>query len=191
MVVRPKRLKKKDDTRLRELILYIAERCQYQEKFGATKLNKVLFYSDFLAYAKFGKPITGEEYFKLQYGPAPKRMVPVQEKMERAGDIVIVKRMTRKGPQTRIIPKREATLSSFKPEEIALVDEIIFELEHKDAEEVSDFSHFFIGWQIAKDKETIPYETVFLTDLPEHDFTEHEIRKAEEIAQRYGLAAST
>ena len=35
--------------RLRELILFIAERCLNNPTFGAVKLNKILFFADFIS----------------------------------------------------------------------------------------------------------------------------------------------
>ena len=56
---------------LRELILFIADRCEDEPTFGATKLNKILFYADFLSYALYGEPIAGVTYRKLERGPVP------------------------------------------------------------------------------------------------------------------------
>lgn len=40
------------DRRLAELILYIAEKCERDPNFGATKLNKILTFADFSAYLR-------------------------------------------------------------------------------------------------------------------------------------------
>ena len=72
-----------DEQKLRELILLIARSSERDEHFGATKLNKILFYSDFWAYRKLGRSITGEVYRKLEHGPAPKRLLPVVRRMEK------------------------------------------------------------------------------------------------------------
>ncbi len=53
-----------DDIKLRELVLYLATLSEGDATFGKVKLNKLLFYADFNAYLKFGKPITGHEYQK-------------------------------------------------------------------------------------------------------------------------------
>ena len=53
--------------RMAELIVYIADLCQEDPTFGATKLNKILFYADFASYAKYGRPITGQEYQRLEH----------------------------------------------------------------------------------------------------------------------------
>ena len=53
-----------NEGKFKELVLYIASRCERDPTFGAVKLNKELFFSDFWAYAEFGEPITGAEYIK-------------------------------------------------------------------------------------------------------------------------------
>src|SRR5437660_6974881 len=54
-----------NEVRYKELVLYICQKCATDQKFGATKLNKILYFSDFLAYAELGEPITGFEYQRL------------------------------------------------------------------------------------------------------------------------------
>src|SRR5687767_3702503 len=75
-----------DDSKLAELILFIAHRSECDERFGAVKLNKLLFFSDFLAYGRLGSSITGQDYQKLQHGPAPRKLLPVVREMEESGD---------------------------------------------------------------------------------------------------------
>ncbi len=60
-----------DAAKFRELFLYIAESCAEDPRFGAVKLNKILYYADFEAYRRLGEPITGDTYRKLSEGPAP------------------------------------------------------------------------------------------------------------------------
>ena len=71
-----------NDAKLVELILLISEWSQGDPKFGAIKLNKLLFHADFSAFLTTGEPITGQEYFALPQGPAPKRFKPITEKMK-------------------------------------------------------------------------------------------------------------
>ena len=64
--------------RFRELIVYISQRSAEDPHFGAVKLNKILYHSDFRAYERFGVPLTGVCYFRLKAGPAPKALLPVR-----------------------------------------------------------------------------------------------------------------
>ena len=56
--------------RLRNMLLYILSRCG--EVF-CTKMNKLLFYTDFLAYRRLGMAISGLSYKAIEYGPVPER----------------------------------------------------------------------------------------------------------------------
>ena|ERR1700761_8188848 len=151
--------------KFRELILYICSKCASHQKFGAVKLNKILFYSDFFGYLQFGKPITGVEYQKLPKGPAPRRLVPIQNEMIANGELVIQPRQfwTSRKQQKRPVNLRTANLALFDAREIALVDEIIENFRNLTADETSDISHNEIGWKAARIGETIPYETVFIS----------------------------
>ena len=144
-------------------MLYVAAKCETHPRFGSTKLNKVLFYADFLAYHTWGKPITGAEYRRRPYGPAPTRLLPVQKGLESAGAAVVRGNVLPNGmAQQRLIPLRSASLEIFEPREIALIDGVIEKLKDLSAEEVSDKSHTFPGWAFAEQNETIPYFTVLL-----------------------------
>lgn len=56
--------------KIQNLILYFLSKCNsdYNDKL---KLNKLLFYADFLNYKITGKSITGLSYRAIQYGPIP------------------------------------------------------------------------------------------------------------------------
>lgn len=152
-----------NEARLRELILYVTQKCGNERKFGATKLNKVLFYSDFYSYARFGRAITGVAYQKLKNGPAPKRLVPVRDEMERAGELQVYEQeLYYGGRMTRFVPLRKPDMSLFSGDYVALVDEIMDSLRDKPAEVVSEESHLLPAWKFVELGDLIPYEYVFL-----------------------------
>lgn len=148
--------------KFRELLLYLAERSADDPLYGATKLNKLLFYCDFLAYGQLGRSLTGARYQKLPHGPAPRQLVPVQRELEQEGAVLVQERQFFNQIQKRPIALRAADLTLFSGEEIALVDMLLQVLHRYNASEVSALSHLESGWQLADDGEDIPYETVFL-----------------------------
>jgi hypothetical protein len=152
-----------DGTKFKELILYIARKCEGDTAFGATKLNKVLFFSDFAAYRQLGMPITGARYQALRNGPAPRQLIPVRQEMERDGEIVELRRTYFGRLQKRLVAKREPNLRPFTGSEIAIVDAVIEDFEALNATELSGLSHDFVGWKYAALEEDIPYETALLT----------------------------
>lgn len=156
---------KYDREKLRELALYIAEKMQGERYFGATILNKALFYCDFEWFRETGKPMTGATYQKLNYGPAPREILSVIKSLCNDGSAEIITRATYVGRQKRLVPKRRAKLDEhFKPEQIALVNEIISSLTDVTAGSISAFSHQHIGWRVAEYREDIPYVAVHLAD---------------------------
>jgi len=160
--------------KFRELILYVARRCEADPKCSATKLSKILFYSDFRAYEELGASISGEVYERLENGPAPKRFVPVLRDLEEERACVWADRYYHGKNLRKLIALREPDLSGFKPEEIDLVRDVIMDLWELNATEVSVLSRRFVGWQAADLKEEIPYGTVFVDDPRPLSAEEHE-----------------
>ena len=126
-----------DDSRLKEMIVYIAAKCQEDPGFGAVKLNKILFRADFQAYRLRGRPVTGTAYFRLRYGPAPRAMVPVMRELHSQDAVRTQRRIVGGLEQKRPIALRPANLGHFSGEDIAIVDDIIDDLWGKSAVAVS------------------------------------------------------
>lgn len=170
--------------RLRELICYISARCKDDPTFAKTKLYKILYFSDFLYYAYFGKPITGVPYVRLPRGPVPKPIRRMMAEMD-GDDITIEKRPFHGYVQHKIVPAREAKIDElFKPRHISMVDSVIQVLWGKTATEVSDMSHTR-AWRIAKKNGMIPYQAIFISDEPVNDY---DISRARELSRKYGWA---
>jgi hypothetical protein len=168
--------------RLKELVLYIADKCETDERFGATKLNKILFYSDFRSFRKYGRPITGEKYKSLDRGPAPLAMVPVQREMVQSSDIVIRKKSYHGKEQHRVTPLREADIEIFSGRDIAIVDEVIDELWEWNAVQASEKSHG-IQWRTSHIGDLIPYESAHLSD---EEITGKDVGRTLELSEEFG-----
>ncbi|MFI5180939.1 MAG: Panacea domain-containing protein [Thermoanaerobaculia bacterium] len=169
--------------RFKELILYVSQQCASAPKFGATKLNKILYFADFLAYAETGEPITGATYFALAAGPAPRALVPVREEMKAAGELAVQSVPLSDGRRLeRPVNLREPRLEVFKPEQVAIVDRVIERLWEENAEGVSDLSHRMVGWQTTAQGDNIPYESIFFSNAP---LTEAQQRRGIQVAERY------
>lgn len=177
---------KPNEGKFRELILYIAAKSADDPKFGAVKLNKLLFHADFFAYGQLGRPITGVEYAKRERGPAPRRLVPVRDAMKADGEIAIEPKYTVGwDPRySRVVPLRKFDLSEFSADEIALVDSVIEMFKEWDGTGLSKETHEYRGWLIAPYLgATIPYEAVFLSDEPP---TELEQEHALDMIKQHG-----
>lgn len=151
--------------KFRNLILYIAEQSRDDVKFGATKLNKILYFADFESYGLWGRAITGSTYVRLDRGPVPKEILPVLREMEDSGLIRRTERTYFHHTQKVVEPLEPATLAVFEARELDLVDKVMAELRQFNADEVSALSHLDDGWRLAEDREVIPYSSVYISSL--------------------------
>ncbi len=181
------------EQKLKELIVYISTKCSSDGKYSKTKLNKILFYSDFLFYLKKQKAITGASYRHLPYGPVPDDIEKLLKNMK-GTDIAIA--VTNAGPylQNKIVALREPDLSLFDADMIAHVDSVIDAVCNKrslSATNLSDMTHQTMGWLVTSDGEEIPYQTVFIKDKKHQVATAWEKTRAKELAKefagQYGL----
>ncbi len=140
---------------------YIVSKCDDPVKLGATKLNKVLWFSDALSYLYKGQSISGAKYEKRQFGPVPKDIMSVRKSLKRSG--LIFERTAIYGgyPQTHFISLRSPNISGFTSDEISLVDDVMESICHSHtASSISEHTHDII-WEAAEIGEEIPLCAIF------------------------------
>jgi hypothetical protein len=171
------------DALLKEMMLYIAQKCEGHSKFGVTKLNKTLFFSDFFSFRRTGKPITGAAYMRLGNGPVARRFLPNKDELVEARRAAV--KIVDFGDgwiQHRLIAIDEPNMDAFSHESLRIIDTVIHALKDKSADQVSQLSHQLPAWKIAEDKEEIPYEAAFLLSL---EPTEVDEARALELAEKH------
>ncbi len=150
--------------RLRQLIIHVAMRCQDAERFGAIKLNKILWRADFQSFARRSLPVTGREYKRLQLGPAPKEIPVLHREMQAQGLIRLDKAFVSEGKEEhRTIALVAPDLSMFSKDDLYFVDESISYYWNKTGVEASDDSHG-LAWQSRNNGDLMPYELARLSD---------------------------
>lgn len=176
-------MKEFDEAKFRELVLYIADKSAGDPRFGAVKLNKILYYSDFEAFRQLGDSITGATYRKFSEGPAPLQMLQQRRVLLDSGAATLEHRPYFTGTQHRIVAERKYRDELFVPTELKIVDQVIQGMWHLTARDASEFSHKELGWQAAQMGEEIPYPTVWLNSGPIPQEAEE---YAAEVAGRLG-----
>jgi hypothetical protein len=153
-----------DQSRLRQAILYVAEKCQSARYFGAIKLNKILWKADFDSFRARGVPVTGREYRRQKLGPALREMKPLQNEMLRQGAIRIERRDYTDGiVEQRTIALDRPDMSIFSGEDIEFIGNSIRHYWEMTGTESSDQSHG-IAWQTRFNGDPMPYESALLSD---------------------------
>ena len=159
-----------DRPKFRDLMLYLAHLSRKDPHFGAVKLNKLLYYCDFIAFFRLGKPITGAEYRRLPEGPAPLQLLSERDYLIEHEEARLERQPYFRYVQQRLVPTSDDAsrwTNSFSTAEIAVISEVLEAMWNMTAREVSELSHRELGWILAEPKEVIPYETAALA--PEGD----------------------
>jgi hypothetical protein len=170
-----------DQQKLRGLVLYISLHSEGDQYFGLTKLYKLLFNSDFLAYRLFGESITGQVYRALPYGPVPNKMDRFIQHLVRVNDILIREEHFYGQLQKRPIALREPEVNIFQSKELDLVHSLLDRFRQSSAIQVSQASHQFLGWNLAEQGEVVPYSVAL---LDRGELTEREQAHARRVERR-------
>ena len=169
--------------RLREMVIYIAERCAEASRFGKIKLNKIIWKADFDAYAARRVPVTGRAYQRLKFGPAPIEMAPLYGEMLQ--DDLITVSLVDLGDnyvEHRTIPKVRPELKFFSKDDLSYVDRSVNYFWELTGEEASDDSHG-VAWRSRADGDPMPYELALLSDSPPSD---EQARRLLEMGEKLG-----
>jgi hypothetical protein len=150
--------------RLKQLILYIAGQTEEADFFGATKLNKVLYRSEFAAYRELGHKLTEFHYQKNRMGPTLRAFQPVTAEMECTGLIAWAMRPHGRTEERRMRALAEPDLSVFSDQEIAIVDAEIQRAWDLTGTQVSAEEHQTAAWYATRMSETIKPELSFVED---------------------------
>ncbi|HEY2283014.1 MAG TPA: Panacea domain-containing protein [Solirubrobacteraceae bacterium] len=172
-----------DGRKFSELIVYIARRLGPEAALGRVKLAKLLMWSDFGAFERFGKPITGATYEKWEHGHLPRELLLAERDLLANGDIA-TETVDYYGKRLKhITAERDPDLSEFTEDDLAAVESAIRQYGHESASYLSDLSHHEVGWRLANWKEAIPLTTVF---LGAGGVREADIRRGEALASSHG-----
>ena len=173
-----------NEEKLRELILYIAAKSEDDPRFGATKLNKLLFYMDFGSSRMLGQPVTGATYQHLPAGPAPRQLLTAKHFLIDSGAAITDIREYFAGAQERLVPQRPAKMALFTPEELAIIDSVIDEFWTFNARRISEYSHEEWSWRVTKDFEDMPYHLAWVSSDP---LTPEQIEIGRQVAETHQL----
>jgi hypothetical protein len=158
-----------DEKKFENAVLFFAKNTD-PKLFGKTKLNKLLFHSDFLHYKRYGRSITGDRYVKMPYGPVPSAALAIIDSASDKGTDMTSKtrilksiriRNIRLGDkiQSRIEALTEPDLSVFSESELEVLKEITALYKNRTGTRMSKDSHLPDGpWAKTGDFQTIDYE---------------------------------
>ncbi len=156
-----------DATKLAEIVLYIAERNLHNETFGKAKLHKQLWMSDFRHYSLTGRPITGATYLHREHGPFCQELEEALNVLEDRQHLLIQLRDRFPYTQQKPVPLARCDYSVFSAEEIAAVEDILWDTRQLTAIDLIQRSHLHPGWYLTEEGDEISYEFARIpVDMP-------------------------
>jgi len=100
-------------------VLYFIKYCNNQY-LHATKLNKLLYYLDFIYFRDHKKTVTGDIYIHQGYGPVPSQI-----------DEILSKLKTEEVIDTKAVDYKDGEMISFEIKNIKKFDESVFSTDQK------------------------------------------------------------
>jgi hypothetical protein len=144
-----------DREKFKRLVHYIAWKAGKQPGFGATKLNKVLWFADARTYLLTGESITGATYIRQAHGPVPRQFLPIRHELEAEGTLRVIEPRG-KFDHTKFIAVTPPDISALSQQHKQTVDYWINHIDQDHtASSISEETHDY-PWEIAKMGEEIP-----------------------------------
>lgn len=132
--------------KLKNVILYFIEKLN---GVFSTKMNKLLFYTDFSSYKMRGIGITGLSYKAIQYGPVPEHWNVVYGSIDDVFSEIVAFPSGNSGE--RLCSHSQPDMSVFSEEEVQILDIVFNKFKAASANDISVISHKENAWIKFKD----------------------------------------
>ncbi|MFZ3101391.1 MAG: type II TA system antitoxin MqsA family protein [Desulfitobacteriaceae bacterium] len=143
-----------DYMKLTNVVLFYA---YYHPILYKTKLQKLLFYTDFLSTKRYGKQIIGLPFVHHNYGPVPLNHDLVHACLVMT-ETIETKLTAAPYEGEVIVASQEPDMAIFLPEEIDVLQSVLGFFRSYSSTQISDFSHKEKGYIETNHKEIIPYD---------------------------------
>lgn len=151
---------KLNEDKLRQVLLYISEQVGAKPNVGATVINKLLYFTDFDYYEKYGESVTGLTYIRNHFGPTADIRVlsGTIDQMRIDGELEVVETEHFKHKQKKYLPRHRANLAVLNAQELDHINDVLDRLGDKNATELSELSHKDTPWVVTPAGEPIDYQ---------------------------------
>jgi len=144
-----------------EMVVYFSEQMQPFK----TKMNKVLFYADFLMFKQSCFSISGVRYNAIDMGPVPNNFQSIFEYLANNDEIDVFYTQFDQGyTGERFVPRKDRPFNSgwFSESELQVLSKVTAAFKTTSTTEMIELSHLEEAWKKnEKNKQTISYEYAF------------------------------
>jgi len=155
------RVPKEHIEKFKQVLLYILAKTAGKPNVGLTVLFKLLYFSDFDYYEKYGEPLMGLRYLRNHHGPTPRSFDAVVRDMKKNELLEEVQSKYYMFDQRKYLPLKDPDLAQVSGRELEMIDDVIARYGDKTATELSRLSHEDPPWIAADERKDLDYELVF------------------------------
>lgn len=137
--------------KISHMILFFSENAETWK----TKLNKLLFYTDFLAFKNSGFGISGLDYRAIQYGPVPSKYGKLYDEISKGECLKRVCIEERDYEGSFFIPKLTFNENLFDEFELGIMKMVSDRFKWHSANEIKELSHEELAWKENKEEQKI------------------------------------
>lgn len=156
-----------DYDKYREMLIETLRRYAGYTKHGVPKtlFAKLIYFADFVWFYDQLKPMSGMKYRRDPYGPVPDQFFRIVDSMIENGEMQLeVKTIPGRQNQMQSLSLSNTTASEpnqyLTAREIELIDKIVHKWQKANVDEIVDFTHNQLPWQVTRPNEFIPYELI-------------------------------
>lgn len=143
--------------RLKNILLYFIEK---SNGVFFTKMNKLLFYADFMAYRVTGKSVSGLAYKAIAHGPVPVRWDRIYSFFDEIDQEIVQFSDGREG--TKLVSKLSPDMAEFSDDELKILEYVSQRFKNETPTQISETSHEEEAWKKYKDSDKlISFEMAF------------------------------
>ncbi|MCE7057356.1 DUF4065 domain-containing protein [Algoriphagus sp. AGSA1] len=131
--------------RLKEMVVFFAHKVPSYK----TKMNKLLFYADFLCFRELGLSMSGVRYKAIPYGPVPDKFQTLFENLSETEVIDIFYTPLDTGNRKeKLVGREDRPFNStlFSKSEISLLEKVANTFMNTTPSEIVEISHKEVGW---------------------------------------------
>ena len=145
--------------KLAAAVAYLAQQSLRDDRFGETKLVKLLYYADCAAYQRTGEPITGTTYIRMPHGPYPDDWQVNKRRLEDSGIIQVVnENISATHTRQRALAGANASSGALTERDKAFLDEQLRRFREFTAAAIEEYSHNDVAWDVTDQGAPMPYE---------------------------------
>ena len=143
--------------RLKNILLYFIEK---SNGVFFTKMNKLLFYADFMAYRVTGKSVSGLAYKAIAHGPVPVRWDRIYSFFDEIDQEIVQFSDGREG--TKLVSKLSPDMAEFSDDELKILEYVSQRFKNETPTQISETSHEEEAWkQYLNSDRLISFEMAF------------------------------